>query len=111
LGIRDEGGGGGGAGKPAGKGTNKPPLYKWKMSEKPFGFEVVRADDESIALFNTSGTRHIFKDQYLELSTWVPPSASLYGLGEQISSKGAELWRLRYRLVSLRISGGTGKQS
>ena len=34
----------------------------------------------------------LYKDQYLELTSWVPPTSTIYGLGERISSSGAPLF-------------------
>ena len=45
------------------------------------------------ALLNTTGMRLVLKDQYLELTTWVPEDSALIGLGERISSTGLRLRR------------------
>ncbi|KAK9831002.1 hypothetical protein WJX81_007621 [Elliptochloris bilobata] len=64
-------------------------------SASPFGFSVGRASEgeEQAPLFSTYAHRLVFKDQYLELTTSVPPSSSLYGLGEFTSSTGLRLAR------------------
>ena len=45
-----------------------------------FGLHVRRAQDNA-TLFDSSGSSLAFKAQYLELSTALQPTASLYGLG------------------------------
>lgn len=69
--------------------------YSFSYTSKPFGFAVTRVDD-GVVIFNTtspltpSGTPLfnglIFSDQYLELSTQLPNTPSLYGLGEKVTS-------------------------
>ncbi|KAL4423393.1 hypothetical protein ABPG77_004324 [Micractinium sp. CCAP 211/92] len=64
-----------------------------ELKHDPFSLEVARAAPgelggaagRGVILFNTTGTRLAYKDQYLELSTWLSPSASLYGAGERAS--------------------------
>lgn len=53
----------------------------------PFSFAVTRVADASV-LFNTSGHRLLFKDQYIELTTSVDLDAALYGLGERTVAAG-----------------------
>jgi hypothetical protein len=72
----------------------EPRKYEFKLNEDPFGFEVVRAGSPapgsgSAAVWNTTGKRLLYKEQYLELNSWTEPSSKLYGLGERISSSGA----------------------
>lgn len=56
---------------------------------QPFALVVQRKDSSSGrllgAVFNSSATSLVFKDQYLELSTQLPRTASLYGLGEGLA--------------------------
>ncbi len=67
--------------------------YRFKYEAEPFSFSVSRAgpaaEPADTPLWNTTGLRLLYKDQYLELSSWVPPASSIYGLGERISSSGA----------------------
>ncbi|PSC70424.1 alpha-xylosidase 1 [Micractinium conductrix] len=85
------------AGGPGGGGGDKPQM-QLTVREEPFSMEVVRAAaapgqrrggaDVNAAgdtLFNSTGTRLVFKDQYLELSTSLSPSATLFGAGERAS--------------------------
>ncbi|EIE19743.1 hypothetical protein COCSUDRAFT_31111 [Coccomyxa subellipsoidea C-169] len=73
--------------------SNGPANYQFNYSASPFTFAVARADSNGEALFNTVGTRLVIKDQYMEISTTVPETAALYGLGERTSSTGLELRR------------------
>ena len=56
---------------------------------QPFCFKVVRKQkasrdsSSSGPVFDGCGLSLVFKDQFLELATHVPTSASLYGLGER----------------------------
>ena len=70
----------------------EPHKYKFDYNTEPFSFEVTRmgpaAAPNEPALWNTTGLRMLYKDQYLELTSWVPPTSTVYGLGERISSSG-----------------------
>lgn len=70
----------------------KDTLYDFSYQENPFGFSVVRKDNGEV-LFNTSGNSLFFKDQYLEVTSPIPASASLYGFGERTGSAGLQLPR------------------
>ena len=67
--------------------------YAFEYEAEPFSFAVLRAgpaaEPADAPLWNTTGLRLLYKDQYLELSSWVPPTSTIYGLGERISSSGA----------------------
>ncbi|CAO2198822.1 unnamed protein product [Urochloa humidicola] len=56
----------------------------------PFWFAVHRRSTRQ-TLFNTSAGALVFKDQYLEVSTWLPKEAALYGLGENTQPGGIRL--------------------
>ncbi|KAK9835343.1 hypothetical protein WJX81_003869 [Elliptochloris bilobata] len=70
------------------------PLYQFNYNAAPFGFGVSRkGSSDTTPLFSTRGSRLVFKDQYIEISTSLPASASLYGLGESVRTGGFELPR------------------
>ncbi|CAL8465181.1 g4716 [Coccomyxa elongata] len=74
--------------------TDGSPLLELKYSASPFGFAVVRTDGrKGFPLFNTAGSRLVFKDQYIEISSAIPANATLYGLGENAPSTGLVLRR------------------
>lgn len=79
AGINGEGGTGGSGGQ-----QQQQPLFTTKLHKEPFGLEVVRSDSGAV-LLNTTGTRLVYKDQYLELTSWVSPSTTLFGAGERAS--------------------------
>ncbi|KAF3338691.1 alpha-xylosidase 1 [Carex littledalei] len=56
----------------------------------PFSFAVIRKSTGEI-IFNTSGFDFVFKDQYIQISTQLPETASLYGLGETTQPGGIRL--------------------
>ncbi|XP_071735645.1 alpha-xylosidase 1-like [Rutidosis leptorrhynchoides] len=62
----------------------------------PFSFSIKRKSTGEI-LFNSISTTNspynslVFKDQYLEISTTLPETASLYGLGENTQPHGIKL--------------------
>lgn len=56
----------------------------------PFAF-TVRRKSNGQTLFNSSYGTMVFKDQYLEISTQLPESAALYGLGENTQPGGIRL--------------------
>jgi hypothetical protein len=59
---------------------------------RPFCFRVLRKQgasaDQSAPVFDSCGLSFLFKDQFLELATHLPPSAALYGLGEGFFADG-----------------------
>lgn len=68
-------------------------LLDWMHTEQPFSFSVERRPQEEGAaqpapLFNTTGFRLIYKEQYIELTTAVPAGARVFGLGERTPSSG-----------------------
>ena len=75
-------------------GTNKcgaaDPLLDIAFTANPFGFAVTRRDDGSV-IFNSSVPdvpepfpTLIYSDQFLSLSSSLPASAKVHGLGEQV---------------------------
>ncbi|KAG0478032.1 hypothetical protein HPP92_012751 [Vanilla planifolia] len=57
-------------------------LFVTITSTSPFGFSVARRSTGEV-LFSTSGHSLVFKDRYLEISSYLPDKkANLYGLGE-----------------------------
>lgn len=79
-------------------------LIKLTYTTEPFGFAVTRIANNEV-LFNSTpsvttsleGTESpsfnsmVFKDQYLEISTHLPSSATLFGLGESTRPEGLPL--------------------
>ncbi|OAY75301.1 Alpha-xylosidase 1, partial [Ananas comosus] len=62
----------------------------FSYSKDPFWFAVKRRSNGH-TLFNTSYSNLVFKDQYLEISTRLPKSAALYGLGENTQPGGIRI--------------------
>lgn len=54
---------------------------KFSFNADPFEFTVSRTDTGEI-LFDTTGNKLVFENQYVYLKTHLPPSPHLYGLGE-----------------------------
>ncbi|KAL9666180.1 hypothetical protein QQ045_000504 [Rhodiola kirilowii] len=73
---------------------------RWELiltyTSNPFGFAVRRKSNNDV-VFNTtfdssdSFNNLVFKDQYLEITTKLPKSASLYGLGENTQPHGIKI--------------------
>ena len=66
------------------------PLFDVAFTADPFGFAVIRRDDGS-AIFNSSApdvaqpfSTLIYSEQFLSLSSSLPSSSRVYGLGEQV---------------------------
>ena len=59
--------------------------YEFPYTSNPLGFAVTRLLDD-VVIFNTTTlglfNGLVFEDQYLEISTQLPPKANIYGLGE-----------------------------
>uniref|UniRef100_A0A0C9QTK6 TSA: Wollemia nobilis Ref_Wollemi_Transcript_10409_2825 transcribed RNA sequence n=1 Tax=Wollemia nobilis TaxID=56998 RepID=A0A0C9QTK6_9CONI len=62
----------------------------FSCTANPFGFAIKRKAGGDV-LFNSSYGTLVFKDQYLEISTVLPTSASLYGLGENTQPDGHKI--------------------
>lgn len=76
--------------------ASKTPAFDVDVASDPFSFAVKRANftpGEYSTVFDTTGTRLVLKDQYLELSSALPASSRLYGLGESTSTTGLLLPR------------------
>ncbi|CAL5222310.1 g4654 [Coccomyxa viridis] len=71
------------------------PTYSLNYSAAPFEFTLSRltATASVAPLFDTGRSCLIFKDQYMEISTAIPASATLFGLGEHTSTDGFALRR------------------
>ncbi|KAL9325054.1 hypothetical protein ACSQ67_005699 [Phaseolus vulgaris] len=71
--------------------------FLFSYTSDPFSF-VVKRKSNGETLFDTSSSDSdpfsslVFKDQYLEISTKLPKSASLYGLGENTQPHGIKLY-------------------
>ncbi|KAJ7216187.1 hypothetical protein O6H91_Y471800 [Diphasiastrum complanatum] len=74
--------------------TNPCHQLLFVYTKDPFGFAVIRNPGGEV-LFNSTPSAlfggMVFKDQYLEISTSVSKSASLYGFGERTKSQGFKL--------------------
>eukprot|EP00884_Botryococcus_braunii_P003098 jgi/Botrbrau1/1278/Bobra.0163s0061.1 len=81
--------------EPSIAGAKKPATvqYNVTMTTNPFGFAVSRANSTAAPLFNTKGHRMVFKDQYIEVTTHIPKTSSLYGYSERTPSQGFRLQR------------------
>lgn len=69
------------------------PLFELETQAEPFAVRVRRAGESGPALFDTSGRRLVLKDQYLEISTLLPSTSRVYGLGESTATTGMLLPR------------------
>ncbi|CAD7697322.1 unnamed protein product [Ostreobium quekettii] len=78
--------------RPAASRAATNPLYTFSFEQRPFGFAVARNEDGNV-LFDTNGHSLFFKNQYLELTSPVPESSALYGIGERTRSDGIRLQR------------------
>lgn len=69
------------------------PALDVDVTYSPFSLAVKRTAGKSDAapLFDTAGTRFVFKDQYIEVSTAIPAGSRLYGLGEATSPTGIRI--------------------
>ncbi|GLJ08594.1 hypothetical protein SUGI_0092000 [Cryptomeria japonica] len=68
---------------------------QFSYTTNPFGFSIMRKSSGEV-LFNTTDegpNSLVFKDQFIQISTRVPPGASLYGLGESSRPGGFKLVR------------------
>ena len=54
--------------------------YEFQYKEQPFTFEVKRKSD-GMSLFSMDSD-FVFKDQFIQLSTWRESGAKTYGIGE-----------------------------
>lgn len=70
--------------------AKEPYKYVYKQQDEPFSFEIVRSGNQhrNEPIWNTTGTRLIYKEQYLEMTSWAPSGSTMYGLGERISTSG-----------------------
>ena len=70
--------------------AKEPYKYVYKQQDDPFSFEIIRPGNQhsSEPIWNTTGTRLIYKEQYLEITSWAARGSTMYGLGERISTSG-----------------------
>ncbi|KAJ7281242.1 hypothetical protein O6H91_10G102400 [Diphasiastrum complanatum] len=69
---------------------------QFSYTSEPFGFAITRNSNKEVLFNSTPGSSHsfgsmVFKDQYLEISTSLPKSASIYGFGESTRPDGFRL--------------------
>lgn len=78
--------------------TNHP--LEFSYTSNPFGFAITRRSNGEVLFNSTPGTSKdtipsfnnlVFKDQYIELSTQLPPDSAIFGLGESTRSAGLRL--------------------
>eukprot|EP01138_Halocafeteria_seosinensis_P012324 gb/GECG01012593.1/.p1 GENE.gb/GECG01012593.1/~~gb/GECG01012593.1/.p1 ORF type:complete len:1024 (+),score=93.82 gb/GECG01012593.1/:1-3072(+) len=66
------------------------PSYKYRLNNSPFGLEVTNTQG-NIAFFNStppaggSFSSLIFEEQYMEISSQIPQTAKVYGIGEHVT--------------------------
>lgn len=93
----------------AGRGPPPPAAHAFDLAtgDAPFSIDLSRkaasagmpSDAPAVQLLNTTATRLVVKDQYLELTTWLSPSAVLFGGGS--ANRGSmQIPRNGYPLVS-----------
>lgn len=58
---------------------------KFDITKSPFSFTVRRVDNDEV-IFSTEGSKLIFENEYLEISSSLPKDANIYGLGENVDS-------------------------
>eukprot|EP01018_Ginkgo_biloba_P029324 Gb_01073 [translate_table: standard] len=70
-------------------GSDENPELQFNYTTNPFGFAITRRSTGEVLFNSTADDQNeksfgnmVFKDQYLEISTAIPSSASLYGVGE-----------------------------
>lgn len=71
--------------------------FNFSYTESPFGFAITRATtgetlfNSTLSSSSSSLDSLVYKDQYLEISTSLPGSSSLYGFGESTRPAGFKL--------------------
>ncbi|KAG9298864.1 hypothetical protein G9A89_015885 [Geosiphon pyriformis] len=58
--------------------------YEFGYVSNPFSFYVKRKSDGQ-TIFDTTGQKLVFKDQYIEISTLLPAQSNIYGFGEVVA--------------------------
>ncbi|KAK9790964.1 hypothetical protein WJX73_005820 [Symbiochloris irregularis] len=81
-------------------GASSSNALNFTSTSNPFSFTVTRAGTTE-PLFDTTGQRLVFKDQYIEFASTLPSSSAVFGLGERTPSYGMQL--LRNALVPLAL--------
>lgn len=70
--------------------------YEFSYTPQPFGFAITRVEDGEVIFNTTAPHPHadgiplfnglVFTDQYIEISTQLPNTPAIYGLGEKVTS-------------------------
>lgn len=80
------------------------PLYTLTVIDTPFSFAVVRVADSAVLFNSTSAdgsSNFYFADTYLELSSSLPASPNVYGLGERVTAFSLDTNETYYTLWNL----------
>jgi hypothetical protein len=85
------------------------PLLDVSFTADPFGFAVIRTDDGS-TIFNSSApdisqpfSTLIYSEQFISLSSSLPSSSRVYGLGEQVTFPPYQTGLISFGSISLRL--------
>jgi alpha-glucosidase (family GH31 glycosyl hydrolase) len=70
-------------GRPCAAGGDETHRLNFTIADDPFSVSVFRGADAGRPLFSTAGFRLLVKASFLEITTTLDPSSTLYGLGER----------------------------
>lgn len=68
--------------------ANTSSSFSFEYNSNPFSFRLFshqKQDHTKTLLWNSTGTRLMFKEQYIEMTTLIDPGITLYGAGERSS--------------------------